>query len=101
MPCIPACESREELKPHFFPDVVMLPVQMITFQDSTMQSKAQPMKNTKAIIDVMHFLISVCKSDLVVINCCGPMARTAEKPASFQKRGKICFYRKNLQMISK
>lgn len=90
----------KELKPHFFPHVVMLPVQMITFQERTMQSKAQPMKNTQAIINVMHFWTSVCKSDLVIINCCGPMARIAEN-SGFQKWGKICFYRKNLQMISK
>lgn len=44
-----------------------------------MQSKAQRMKNIKATINVTRFLASVCKSDLVVINCSGPMARTAEK----------------------
>lgn len=89
-----------ELKPHFFHNVVILPVQRITFQDRTMQSKALPMKNNKAIINVMHFLASVCKSDFMVINCCGPMERIAEDPG-FQKWGKIWFYRKNLQMISK
>lgn len=89
-----------ELKLHFFPNIVMLPVQTITFQDRTMQSKAQAMKNNKAIINVMHFLAPVCKSDLVAINCCGCMARSAEDP-SFRKWGKICFCRKNLQIISK
>lgn len=54
------------------------------FQERTMQSKTQPMKNTQAIINVMHFWTSVCKSDLVIINCCGPMAKIAEN-SGFQK----------------
>lgn len=61
VPRIPACESRRELKPHFFPNVVMVPVQMITFQDRTMESKAQPMKNTKAIISHAFFLHQFAK----------------------------------------
>lgn len=49
-----------------------------------MPRKTQPVNNNKAIMNVLHSLSSVCRSDLVVLNSCVPKARITEGPG-FQR----------------